>query len=198
LVGNLDLVAAPPYQLIVDESERSVEYGDNLILGVQITPEAQLLQDNEFIWSTQDSFECVGPAGAECTEVLINPTETQIVRLRFRDERGCEQRFSIPVFVDIPNYIYIPNAFSPNGDGSNDEFTFFVTDFVQSVPQVQVFNRWGGLVYEVNDLQTAGLSYWDGRHEGQPVNAGVYIYKILLELVTGEQVLLSGDVTVVR
>lgn len=197
-IANLNLIAEPPYQVFVDESTRNVEYGDNLTLDILVSPESQLFLDNEISWSTQNPFECISIIQDECTEIFMQPTFSEVVRLRFRDERGCEQSFAIPIIVEIPDYIYIPNVFSPNNDGVNDDFAFFVTDFVQAVPQLQIFDRWGAVIYEAYDQMPSSIQFWDGRYRGQPVNAGVYVYQIMLELVTGEQVLLSGDVTVVR
>ena len=197
-ISTFDFVVAPPYDLFVDESTRNLEYGDNLILDIQVSPESQLFLNNEITWSTQNPFECIRIIQDECTEIFMLPTESEVVRLSFVDERGCKRTFAIPIFVEIPDYVYIPNVFSPNNDGVNDEFAFFVTDFVQAVPELQIFDRWGAVVYEDYDLSPSSLRFWDGRYRGQLVNPGVYVYTILLELVTGEQVLFSGDVTIVR
>ncbi|MEL6969119.1 MAG: gliding motility-associated C-terminal domain-containing protein [Bacteroidota bacterium] len=197
-IAEFDFLVEPPYDIFVDESPRNLEYGDNLILDIQVTPESQLFLNNEITWTTQNSFECVRIFEDDCTEIFMSPTESEVVRMRFVDERGCERSFAIPIFVKIPDYVYVPNVFSPNGDGANDDFAFFITDFVVAVPEVQIFDRWGAAVYEDYDLDPTNLRFWDGRFRGQAVNPGVYVYTILLELVTGEQVLLSGDVTVVR
>ncbi len=197
-IANLNLLQEPPYSLFVDESTRTIEYGDNLTLDIQVTPESQLFLNNTISWSTLNPFECIRIFEDDCTEIFMSPTQSELVRLRFVDERGCETTFAIPIRVEIPDYVYVPNVFSPNNDGVNDFFTFFVTDFVRAVPQLQIFDRWGAVIYEDYDQDPTNLRFWDGRYRGQPVNAGVYVYTILLELVTGEEVLLSGDVTVVR
>ncbi|MEL7421946.1 MAG: gliding motility-associated C-terminal domain-containing protein [Bacteroidota bacterium] len=198
-IAEFSLLEGQPYDLFVDESTRNVTYGEELRLGIQLAPVAQLFPGSEITWSLLNTFECLTAVEEECTEILLNPTESEVVRLRFRDELGCEQTFSISIFVELPDqYIYVPNVFSPNGDGSNDKFSFFVTDFVRAVRQVQIFNRWGALVFEQNGQQPGGLPFWDGRFSGQPVDPGVYVYTIQLALETGEEVVISGDVLLVR
>ncbi|WP_160160522.1 gliding motility-associated C-terminal domain-containing protein [Thermaurantimonas aggregans] len=68
--------------------------------------------------------------------------------------------------------LYIPNAFTPNGDGRNDCFEV-VGDNLGSY-QIQVFSRWGELVYQSDDISQC----WDGTHRGRPVPDGVYLYVI--------------------
>jgi gliding motility-associated-like protein len=82
---------------------------------------------------------------------------------------------------------------TPNGDGANDYFEIRNTG-VSMVTLVQVFNRWGELVFESNSIEDK----WDGNHRGQPVNPGVYMY-ILEGICVNENVFtLSGNVTVIR
>ncbi|MEL6970327.1 MAG: gliding motility-associated C-terminal domain-containing protein [Bacteroidota bacterium] len=197
-IGAFNLQAGPPYTLFVDESIRTLEYGEEVELEILVSPESQLLSGSEITWSTLKPFDCLAFIGGECTQIQFNATESEFVQVRFRDENGCEQVFTIPIRVEIPDYVYIPNVFSPNGDGVNDVFTIYVTDFVRVIKSVQLFNRWGALVYENNDVPTGRQQFWDGRFQGQLTEPGVFVYLISLELVTGEEVLLSGDVTVVR
>ena len=68
--------------------------------------------------------------------------------------------------------LFIPNAFSPNGDGLNDTFGAIgegITEY-----NIQIFNRWGELIFESNDMRTR----WDGKHRNEIVPMGVYVYKI--------------------
>ncbi len=90
------------------------------------------------------------------------------------DSIGNESALSNVVCVDnCPRY-ELPNAFTPNGDGNNDLFTPFLPfRFIESI-DIQIFNRWGGLVYQTNDPAIN----WDGTHQqsGQPLAEGVYYY----------------------
>jgi gliding motility-associated-like protein len=108
------------------------------------------------------------------------------------DENGCEASDTIVLEV-VPcceaHQIYIPNAFSPNGDGVNDTFaplTYLDAEMVR----FQIFNRWGGLVHD-------SLSPWDGSFRGRDQPAGVYAYYVEYTC-RGNQVFTTGDVLLIR
>ena len=93
----------------------------------------------------------------------------------------------------IPD-IYIPNSFTPNGDGKNDVFKA-VSLYEFSEFKLSVFNRWQGLLFESNDINIG----WDGTYKGKPVLLGVYVYQLTATIKdTGEQRKITGRVTVVR
>lgn len=92
--------------------------------------------------------------------------------------------------------VYIPSAFSPNGDGMNDNFQPFLGCQVENV-HFSVFNRWGVMVYESNTLEDG----WDGTYQGQMVSEGVYIYNLqfdMLENGVSRAASYTGDITVVK
>lgn len=114
--------------------------------------------------------------------------------VRIVDANGCETSLDVEVIERFPK-IYIPNAFSPNGDGDNDEFKP-VTD-CNLAYSIQIFNEWGGIAFSTNDI-TEG---WDGRLNGQPVPDGKYSYIIFyagsLNGVSFEETL-RGTLRVIR
>lgn len=69
--------------------------------------------------------------------------------------------------------LYIPNAFTPNGDGQND--TFGATGAGLTEYSIQIFNRLGELIFESNDIKTQ----WDGNYHNELVPKGIYVYKII-------------------
>ncbi len=93
-------------------------------------------------------------------------------------------------------FIDLPNVFTPNGDGTNDYFfprgllTHGMTSF-----HMQVFNRWGQLVYESRNLADKG---WDGRFNGDPVQEGVYVYQVSAGFRNGTAERYRGNVTLLR
>ena len=64
------------------------------------------------------------------------------------DENGCEREDDILINVLKDREVYIPNAFSPNGDGVNDGFTVFAGSQVLRVKNLKIYNRWGEVVFE--------------------------------------------------
>ncbi len=89
------------------------------------------------------------------------------------DEFGCMGTDSLTLIQQCPTDLYIPNVFSPNGDNQNDEFVILGGD-IQSM-QLQIFNRWGELIFENNNQETG----WDGTTFNQQIALpGVYIYRL--------------------
>lgn len=91
--------------------------------------------------------------------------------------------------------LYLPNAFSPNGDGLNDEFYPLNEPCAYSAYSMQVYNRWGQRVFYTN---TPG-GRWDGTFHMQPAETGTYFYYIkLTETASGTVKSYKGDVILVR
>ncbi len=90
---------------------------------------------------------------------------------------------------------YIPNVFSPNGDGINDIWQIYSGSDVAKILSVRVLNRWGRLMYEASNIDYYSLdAQWDGKNA---VN-GVYTYLISVAYIDGDTELLTGNVTIVR
>ncbi len=87
--------------------------------------------------------------------------------------------------------IYIPNAFTPNGDGRNDKFRP-VTDYGYFVKSMGVYNRWGQVVYSGN------TGVWDGDFGSQPADADTYFYRIIFGCILGGTVERAGDIILIR
>ncbi len=114
------------------------------------------------------------------------------VKLIITSIAGCVSEFSDNVLITP---FYVPNAFSPNGDGMNDEF--FNAGYVMNVAayNMSIFNRWGEKVF-TNDNYHA---FWKGLDKnGKAMPEGVYVYAIKVSTLTGKQYEYTGSVTLVR
>jgi len=94
--------------------------------------------------------------------------------------------------IDITQ-LEIPNAFSPNGDGINDQFKIRVTGYFK-LDGLKIFNRWGQLVFETRDLNNE----WNGTIKGNPLAIGTYYFVIEGLDVEGKRLRRSGSVTLIR
>lgn len=96
----------------------------------------------------------------------------------------------------VNNRAYIPNVFSPNGDGINDFFEIFFPEnsTVQKIKSVRIMDRWGNLVYAVAEI----FPSWDGSFQGKNLNPAVFQYQIILALDNGRTEIIQGDVTLIR
>lgn len=113
---------------------------------------------------------------------------------------GCSTSDSIQITVKEVVKAFIPNVFSPNGDGLNDYFMIQADGSnVKSITRLQIFDRYGGLIFNGQDLLPNDLTQgWDGRIHGQPAIPGSYVYHASLELINGRRILRSGDILLLR
>ena len=129
---------------------------------------------------------------------IVNPTarpfETTIYQLMVTDEFGCSVLDTAIVNVIPEPFLLVPNAFTPNFDGTNDYF-YPIHSKVTSIDW-KVFDRWGEMLYETNDLNAQG---WDGTNDGEPAALGVYLYQINYQYDGEDEIRIErGDVTLVR
>ena len=111
---------------------------------------------------------------------------------------GCDSLVRLRLEV-LPKTLYVPNVFSPNGDGLNDRFSVFGGRAVASVRLLRVYDRWGSLVFEGRDLPPDGSSGWDGRSAaGGDCPPGIYVWRYEAALANGERSAGAGDVLLVR
>jgi gliding motility-associated-like protein len=126
---------------------------------------------------------------------LLSTRYTLVVK----DSAGCIARDEILITVNRDKRVYIPNIFLPDSDGKNDNFTVFGALEVAKVRSMQIYDRWGELLFEnLNFLPNEPEFGWSGHAKGQAVNPGVYVYVIEVEYVNGETEIFAGDVTVIR
>jgi len=106
----------------------------------------------------------------------------------------CGQKGDSVIVTACPLMVYVPNIFSPNDDGDNDVFNAFSN--VAETMTIQIFDRWGGLVYEESGSRLSG---WDGTWRGKPVVVGVYTYLLQVKpFFESTYQKFSGTITVIR
>ena len=123
-----------------------------------------------YLWNTGESSQYITAEYEDWYSVLIE------------SQQGCMGEDSVyvlfwePPLPPEPIYesIYIPNAFSPNADGLNDAFKVVHPPDNLSSFSMQIYNRWGQMVFESSDVSHG----WDGKHKGNGAPAGTYVYRI--------------------
>jgi gliding motility-associated-like protein len=90
-----------------------------------------------------------------------------------------------------PGEIFIPNAFTPNGDGKNDNFKPEGTTI--SAIDMKVFNQWGELIYQTNQL-----TGWNGTYNGEIQPTGVYTYTVRITLNNKTELIRKGAINLLR
>jgi gliding motility-associated-like protein len=107
------------------------------------------------------------------------------VWLKAVNEHECADTFEKNINVQFISHFYMPNAFSPNGDGLNDLFRPVITDYLEM--NFKIYNRWGELIYESFDDRG-----WDGQYKGKPVEKGTYMYFIYMKDTNGTPLYFKG------
>jgi len=149
--------------------------------------------DYDFFWTPFEDLDC-----NNCPNPIASPLNTTIYFVRAEDLIGCFAFDSVLVTVEELviecdlNNLFVPNTFSPNGDGRNDIFYIYGNGF--NIKSFKIFDRWGEKVFE-NDDQSFG---WDGKYRNKELNHGVFVYLLDVECNDGSSELISGNVTLLR
>ena len=143
----------------------------------------------EYLW--QPSY---GLRDSTSNTVYARPFFTTEYILQVSDENNCKDTDTVTVFVDATTLLLLPTAFSPNNDGVNDVFRILRALNIYKLLEFRVFNRWGVMVFETNDIRTG----WDGTFKGEPQPVEVYQFFARATTYDGEIIIEKGNVTLVR
>jgi gliding motility-associated-like protein len=172
----------PELQVAPDDS--------TIFLGDTIGLEA-IFSDGDLLWSPDEDLTCTS-----CPDPLAYPETTTTYIVKLTDANGCMSVDSITLRV-LPRpcteeEIFVPNAFSPNGDFINDEWRVRGKSIERL--HVVVYNRWGELVFESTDPDFS----WDGTYKGQALTTDVFAYAIEVDCVGGERFFHKGNLSLLR
>ncbi len=126
--------------------------------------------------------------------VIASPEDSTLYKVISIDSNGCKGTGYSMIYIDYTNPTFIPNAFTPDGDGTNDIFEITNQEY-EKIQTFKVYDRWGE---EVFDAVASGKDGWDGYIDGQLANEGVYIYLIRIIYRDGSVKNYKGDITLLR
>jgi gliding motility-associated-like protein len=131
------------------------------------------------------------PFGSADSSIEVQPEETQQYTCEVSTFNNCSVQCDYTVFVQ--NGLLLPTAFSPNGDGLNDEFRILNTNI--KLLAFNIYNRWGEMVFSSNNQRNG----WDGTFKNEAQDIGVYTWSVdYIVTGSGKQKLAKGNVTLVR
>lgn len=165
-----------------------ITQGESGQLVADLFPTDAVLTD--ISWSPADGLSCTN-----CLEPIANPADTTEYTVTIVDENGCSVTTTVTVYVNDDFRAFIPNIFTPNGDGQNDFFSFYTFGAVRT--SVKIFNRWGAQVY-YNPNQPSATNGWDGQFSGEDAPEGTYVYVIEILFANDEERQFTGSVTLIR
>lgn len=161
---------------------------------IDLEPIALNFEASDLIWSRDEVIRCLG-----CPVLTVSPEQGTLYQLEAIDEFGCSAFDEIWVEVIPPPEFFLPNAFSPNDDGINDVFRAEGTfDAIDRIERMQVYSRWGDLLFNMERKGQGVALGWNGLVDGQKAEAGVYVYTIQWKNFKGEIQQMAGDVLLVR
>jgi gliding motility-associated-like protein len=144
---------------------------------------------NTYIWNFGDNTATSSEVSPKHTYVMVGQYEVTLIST---NQWGCSDTIVHTVYIDDDFAFYIPNAFSPNGDGVNDLFSgkgYGIKDYV-----MYIFDRWGEKIYETTDLSKG----WDGTYKGEEAQQDVYVYRVDIIDIHGEKHKYRGHFTLIR
>ena len=141
-----------------------------------------------YSWSPTTGLSC-----NNCQNPTAKPTTTTVYHVTITDSDGCSKEDSVTITVkENCGTIFVPEAFSPNGDGKND--VLYVRGDCIETMNFQVYDRWGNKMFESTNTSIG----WDGKYNGQPMDAGSYVYYLNGTDIYNNAFKQKGNVTLVR
>ncbi len=146
-----------------------------------------------------DSIKWILPFSVDCDDCPTAsgiPAHSFTYEINATDLTGCPVEKQGDVLVLEKCGTYIPNVFTPNGDGDNDRFYVVASTGSAKIKKFEIFNRWGNLMYRGKDLEIGNPAHgWDGTYENGEAGVGVYIYMVEISFLDMEEpVVFMGDV----
>ena len=145
-------------------------------------------------WTPATGLDC-----SNCAQPVAQPNSNITYTARVYNGAGCmtTDHVTVNVFCTGAN-VFIPNTFSPNGNGMNERF-YPRGIGLFNVPLFQIFNRYGLVVFEKHSLTpNAASDGWDGTYNGQPAPTGVYVYVLSVTCKNNTMFKFKGNVTLIR
>lgn len=159
---------------------------------VQLNGSGKNIKD--YLWTPSDNLSC-----KDCPNPKAKPLITTIYTLKGTSDFGCSDSDDVQIIIFCDqSQLFLPNTFTPNGDGQNDYF-FPQGSGVGKIKSFIVYNRWGQKVFEKTNMDAnAREQGWDGTVSGEKANPDTFVYTMEATCDNGEIVFWKGDITLIR
>lgn len=185
---------------IIEPDPLTLDLGDDLVIiwgdSIQLIPNVQggggVIANYQWLAFDSTLLNCY-----DCAIVYAKPNEQTTIRLRITDDYGCTVEDFVTLFVEKDFPVEVPTAFTPNGDSNNDRLIVHGLPGTE-VLRFQVYNRWGGLVYERENFPVNDENFgWNGEFRDEPA-AGTFVWQVTARLPDGTEKSYSGQTTLIR
>jgi gliding motility-associated-like protein len=170
----------------------TIDLGDSTRLQAQVFVETDTFGVR---WYQNVQISC-----DSCLSPMASPLQSTLYEIYLTDGNGCKATDQVMVNVSTNRPVYIPNAFTPNGDGINDWITVYGNSkYVKKVKLFEIYDRWGERVYQGKDISPSDEeSGWNGVFRGKAMNPQVFVYHAEVEFIDGKVEKYKGDLTLIR
>jgi gliding motility-associated-like protein len=185
--------------VLQEKNQIDVSLGDDVdvLLGEEVSVTADinipLIDVASILWEPASVIDC-----NFCTDFNFVPGKNMVVSVFVIDEDGCTDEDQMIIRVDDEIKLYVPNIFTPNDDGINDNFTIPISPNVAMVNSFRIYDRWGSRVFQDENFVPGSGESWNGRHLNRSVVGGVYLYVAEVEMINGDIRIIRGDITVMK
>ncbi len=184
-VLSTNITQPDPVSINIEITEDTISFGESITISVS----SNINGDPIYTWSPTDNLSC-----NNCANPKFSGNTTTTYTLTIINDFGCIGNDNVTIYV-VPDYtVFVPNAFSPNGDGNNDTWKVFGNIPGMTELQIDIFNRWGEKVFtgSLDNIE------WDGTYKGNFLNPGVYAWHVKTKFLDGYTKNLKGSLTLIR
>ena len=175
----------------------TVDAGEDkyLAVGRSVQLQATGTNINRVEWDADPALSCL-----ICYDPIAAPKQTTTFHITAFTNKNCRAYDTVTVHVQCDgSQLFVPNTFTPNGDGLNDYFFPRGEGGIKIIKVFRVFDRWGEIVFEKKDMQVnAEFNGWDGTYHGRKLAPDVYVYVMQTDCDNGESLMWKGDVTLLK
>ena len=187
------LCPSSPLELTITKQSLEVETSPDDVVDrfgqIEIAASATASFDTEisYEWSPSETLVC-----DSCATTIAVPDETTTYTVTATTPDGCSATSEVTITVVDDRNVFVPNIFTPNEDGKNDELHVLG----KGISEIDwaIYDRWGAKVFQTNDTQGG----WDGSFKGKKMNAGVFVYALQVTFYDGQVQKYTGNVTLIR
>ena len=147
-----------------------------------------------YSWTPTASLSC-----NTCAMPTASPTENTVYYITVSNVFGCKANDSVSIKIRCENnQVFLPNTFTPNGDGVNDVFAVRGVG-ISNILSFRIYNKWGTLVFERTNFSANDYSNgWDGTFNSTPLGNDIYIYTVDATCITGDLIQVKGDIALIK
>lgn len=184
------------YQNVIVHAKPYIDLGPDLegVVGASFKLNAKTLNADRIEWLPPMGLSCI-----DCFNPVAVVEKSIVYKAVVYNGPKCKATDDIAINVRCDeSIISLPNTFTPNGDGANDMF-WPISKGGINVDRMLIFNRWGEKIFEANDIPVNDPGKgWDGTYKGRALTPDVFVYIIETRCITGERIVIKGDISLIR